>query len=71
MRLTSQVPKSSPGERGPASFKEECSSTTDPAATGVAGRQSVRTQQDAWCEVDCLGAADGARTSCARAGGGR
>ena len=71
MRLTSQVPKSSPGRRGPASFDEECSSTTDGATTSVAGCQSVRTQQDAWCEVDYLGAADGARNSCARAGGDR
>ena len=66
MRLRSQVPKSSPGRRGPASFDEECSSTTDGATTSVAGCQSVRTQQDAWCEVDYLGAADGARNSCAR-----
>ena len=71
MRLTSRVPESSPGGRGPASFEEECSSATDPAATGVAGCQSARTQQDTWCEVDCLGAADVASTSCARAGGDR
>ena len=57
--------------RWPASFEEECLSATDPAETGVAGRQSARTQQDTWCEVDCLGAADGARTSCARAGDDR
>ena len=63
--------KSSPGARGPAPFEEESSSATHPAATGVAGCQSARTQQDAWCKVDYLGAADGARNSCARAGGDR
>jgi hypothetical protein len=47
--------KSSPGGRGPASFEEECSSATDPAATGAAGCQSAHARQDAWCEVDCLG----------------
>ena len=31
--------------RWPASFEEECLSATDPAETGVAGRQSARTQQ--------------------------
>ena len=52
MRLTGQVSKSSPGGRGPAPFEEESSSATHPAATGVAGCQSARTQQDAWCKVD-------------------
>src|SRR6516162_5566653 len=37
-----------------ASLDGESSSATDPAATGVTGCQSA-TQQDAWCDVDCLG----------------
>ena len=55
MRLTIQVPKSSPGGRGRASFEEKCSSMIDEGATDVAGCRSVRTQQDARCEVNYLG----------------
>jgi len=71
MRLTSQVPKSSPGGRGRAHFEEECSSMIDEGATDVAGCRSVRAQQDARCEIDYLGTGDGARNSCPRAGGDR
>ena len=59
MRLTSQVLKSSPGGY---------SSTTAAAETVTASAQGAGPSRDTWREIDCLGAAHGARTSCARAG---
>jgi hypothetical protein len=59
MRLRSQVLKSSPAG---------CSSTTDAAETVTASAQGAGPSRDTWREIDCLGAAHGARTSCARAG---